>query len=91
MGQRLFYPPSVAGWPGGMAWLGGQSVLARANFAAWITEPAATGRLAVKTHQAGPPAFRHRPPGRTRSQPCWSGPRFHQKAEASASASFQND
>ena len=23
MGQRLFYPPNVAGWPGGLAWLGG--------------------------------------------------------------------
>jgi uncharacterized protein (DUF1800 family) len=40
MGQRLFYPPGVAGWPGGLAWLGGQAVTARANFAAWITESA---------------------------------------------------
>jgi uncharacterized protein (DUF1800 family) len=39
MGQRLFFPPSVAGWPGGMAWLRGQAVLARANFAAWLTGP----------------------------------------------------
>lgn len=39
MGQRLFFPPSVAGWPGGMTWLRGQSVLARANFAAWLTGP----------------------------------------------------
>jgi uncharacterized protein (DUF1800 family) len=39
MGQRLFYPPNVAGWPGGMAWLRGSTVLARANFAAWLTDP----------------------------------------------------
>jgi len=39
MGQRLFFPPSVAGWPGGLAWLNGQELLARANFTAWITEP----------------------------------------------------
>jgi uncharacterized protein (DUF1800 family) len=39
MGQRLFYPPNVAGWPGGMAWLRGPTVLARANFAAWLIEP----------------------------------------------------
>ena len=39
MGQRLFFPPSVAGWPGGMTWLRGQAVLARANFAAWLTGP----------------------------------------------------
>lgn len=43
MGQRLFFPPSVAGWPDGVAWLRGQSVLARANFAAWITEPSTQG------------------------------------------------
>ena len=40
MGQRLFYPPNVAGWPGGLAWLRGSTVLARANFAAWLTGPA---------------------------------------------------
>jgi len=43
MGQRLFFPPGVAGWPDGLAWLRGQSVLARANFAAWITEPSTHG------------------------------------------------
>ena len=43
MGQRLFFPPSVAGWPGGLAWLGGQELVARANFAAWITEPSSPG------------------------------------------------
>ncbi len=43
MGQRLFFPPSVAGWPDGLAWFRGQSVLARANFASWITEPSTLG------------------------------------------------
>ncbi len=38
MGQRLFYPPNVAGWPGGLAWLRGSTVLARASFAAWLTD-----------------------------------------------------
>jgi uncharacterized protein (DUF1800 family) len=37
MGQRLFFPPRVAGWPSGLAWLGGQELVARANFAAWVT------------------------------------------------------
>jgi uncharacterized protein (DUF1800 family) len=41
MGQRLFDPPSVSGWPGGLAWLRGPSLVARANFAAWLTEPSA--------------------------------------------------
>jgi uncharacterized protein (DUF1800 family) len=39
MGQRLFYPPNVAGWPGGLAWLRGPTILARANFAAWLVDP----------------------------------------------------
>jgi uncharacterized protein (DUF1800 family) len=39
MGQRLYFPPSVAGWPGGMAWLSSSAILARANFAAWIVDP----------------------------------------------------
>jgi uncharacterized protein (DUF1800 family) len=43
MGQRLFFPPSVAGWPRGLAWLGGQELVARANFAAWIAEPSRRG------------------------------------------------
>jgi uncharacterized protein (DUF1800 family) len=43
MGQRLFYPPSVAGWPGGLAWLGGQEVVARVNFVARVTAPARRG------------------------------------------------
>ncbi len=39
MGQRLFYPSNVAGWPGGMAWLRGSTLLARADFAAWLSDP----------------------------------------------------
>lgn len=41
MGQELFYPPNVGGWTEGRAWLGSQSIVARANFAAALVE----GRL----------------------------------------------
>jgi len=34
LGQELFYPPNVGGWPGDRAWLSGRGVVARANFAA---------------------------------------------------------
>lgn len=34
MGESLFYPPNVAGWPGGRAWLSTRTVVARANYAA---------------------------------------------------------
>lgn len=37
LGQRLFYPPSVAGWDGGTAWLNGQTLLFRHNLALALT------------------------------------------------------
>lgn len=37
MGQRLFRPPNVAGWPGGLEWLTGPAIVARQNFAVWLT------------------------------------------------------
>ena len=41
MGQELFLPPNVGGWPGGRTWLDTQGWLQRANFAAAV----AHGRL----------------------------------------------
>jgi hypothetical protein len=37
LGQRLFHPPSVAGWDGGRAWLNGQTFLLRENLALALT------------------------------------------------------
>ncbi|MBV8244549.1 MAG: DUF1800 domain-containing protein [Candidatus Eremiobacteraeota bacterium] len=34
MGQILFYPPNVAGWPGGSTWITSQTLIARENFLA---------------------------------------------------------
>lgn len=36
MGQILFYPPNVAGWPGGANWLTSQTMIARQNFLAGL-------------------------------------------------------
>jgi uncharacterized protein (DUF1800 family) len=33
MGQVLFYPPNVAGWPGGTSWINSSTLLNRLNFA----------------------------------------------------------
>ena len=33
MGQVLFYPPNVAGWPGGASWINSSTLLNRVNFA----------------------------------------------------------
>ena len=40
LGQRLFYPPSVAGWDGGRAWLNGQTFLLRQNLSLALTSTA---------------------------------------------------
>jgi uncharacterized protein (DUF1800 family) len=34
LGQDLFHPPNVGGWPGGRAWLSTRSVIGRANYVA---------------------------------------------------------
>jgi uncharacterized protein (DUF1800 family) len=41
MGQQLFAPPNVKGWPGGQSWLNTSTMLERANFAGAL----ATGTL----------------------------------------------
>ena len=51
MGQELFFPPNVGGWPGGRSWLSGRAVVARANFAAAL----ASGSL---NSDATPPDLR---------------------------------
>jgi len=43
LGQDLFYPPNVGGWPGGRAWLSSRSLIGRANFAAALVEGPAVG------------------------------------------------
>ncbi len=36
LGQDLFQPPNVGGWPGGRQWVSAQSMVGRANFAAGL-------------------------------------------------------
>ena len=44
LGQELFFPPNVGGWPGGRRWLSGRGIIARANFAAAL----GLGRLGIE-------------------------------------------
>lgn len=50
IGQALFDPPNVGGWPGGRSWLSGRTVIARANFAAALVE----GGLLAGSHVETP-------------------------------------
>jgi uncharacterized protein (DUF1800 family) len=45
MGQILFYPPNVAGWPGGANWLTSQTVIARENFVAGLMNSPMTDQV----------------------------------------------
>ena len=44
LGQDLFYPPNVGGWPGGRSWLTTRSVIGRANYAAALVDGRRVGR-----------------------------------------------
>jgi hypothetical protein len=44
LGQDLFYPPNVGGWPGGRAWLSGRALIGRANYAAALVGGQGVGR-----------------------------------------------
>jgi uncharacterized protein (DUF1800 family) len=50
MGQDLFYPPNVGGWPGGRAWLSTRTIIARTNCMAALL----AGSLNAPAH---PPTF----------------------------------
>jgi uncharacterized protein (DUF1800 family) len=38
MGQVLFYPPNVAGWPAGTSWINSSTLLTRLNFVNGATQ-----------------------------------------------------
>ncbi len=44
MGQELFEPPNVGGWPGGRAWIHPRGLIARANYAASLVGGTSVGR-----------------------------------------------
>ncbi|MDE3094459.1 MAG: DUF1800 domain-containing protein [Chloroflexota bacterium] len=52
MGQVLFNPPNVAGWPGGRTWIGTSTWFARVNFAAALINASAAKR-GTQTQAAG--------------------------------------
>jgi uncharacterized protein (DUF1800 family) len=49
MGQVLFYPPNVAGWPGGENWLTSQMMIARQNFVAQLANSPTVAQSAWMT------------------------------------------
>ncbi len=45
LGQDLFHPPNVGGWPGGRDWLSSRAIIGRANYAAALV----TGELSTRS------------------------------------------
>jgi uncharacterized protein (DUF1800 family) len=72
IGQDLFEPPNVGGWPGGRAWISTRSMIGRANYAAALVggpnvgrpvtyDPAALpGQYGFGSDSAGVLTFHHR-------------------------------
>jgi hypothetical protein len=44
LGQDLFYPPNVGGWPGGRAWLSSRALIGRVKYAAALVAGVPVGR-----------------------------------------------
>ncbi|MGP0065618.1 MAG: DUF1800 domain-containing protein [Isosphaeraceae bacterium] len=65
LGQDLFYPPNVGGWPGGRAWITTRSAIGRANLAAalvggesvGLSRPIDLHALATRHGQGDDPRF----------------------------------
>ena len=49
MGQELFNPPNVAGWPGHLAWMSSVTRLNRMDFSWNVVAQRGDGRLQFKT------------------------------------------
>ena len=53
MGQELFSPPNVKGWPGGKTWMNTMTLITRVNFASGLTyEMNRHGLLGPRLHRA---------------------------------------
>jgi len=60
MGQNLFAPPNVKGWPGGEAWINSNTLLARKQFLDRLArmDDAPPAMMTAMTADAAPPAPR---------------------------------
>jgi uncharacterized protein (DUF1800 family) len=56
MGQSLFAPPNVRGWPGGDAWINSSTLVARKRFLAAVTREPATSAMRAGMSAGGPGA-----------------------------------
>jgi uncharacterized protein (DUF1800 family) len=60
MGQDLFIPPDVNGWPGGMAWINSNMLLIRYNFANFLLNGVSPDQFKTFNKKAAGSAFKRR-------------------------------
>jgi hypothetical protein len=60
MGQDLFFPPDVNGWPGGMAWINSNMLLVRYNFANYLLNGVSPDQFRVFDKRAAGSALKRR-------------------------------
>lgn len=73
LGQNLFYPPNVKGWPGGVSWINSATLLARKQFVEQMmraTEAPGMRAAPVSRDMAGQPAPTRRDALRSRRVAC---------------------
>jgi uncharacterized protein (DUF1800 family) len=68
LGENLFYPPNVKGWPGGAAWINSSTLLARKQFVEQLfrateagrpRQPGALTKIAAGMQKDAPNAMQH--------------------------------
>ena len=88
MGQQLFFPPNVAGWPGGAAWITTNTLFARYNVAGTLVRSndpdfAVYGGPAMEKLKDKPKAAQAVKELRNRARRDWPKPDFAKLAPAS--------
>ncbi|KWN06735.1 hypothetical protein WT83_26255 [Burkholderia territorii] len=56
LGQNLFYPPNVKGWPGGAMWINSTTLLARKQFVEQLFRATETAGMRAPAHAIAQPA-----------------------------------
>ena len=62
LGQNLFYPPNVKGWPGGALWINSTTLLSRKQFVEQLFRATETAGMRTPTHAMAAPSSNARPP-----------------------------
>jgi len=55
LGQNLFYPPNVKGWPGGALWINSTTLLSRKQFVEQLFRATETAGMHPPAHPMAPP------------------------------------